>query len=479
MSGTPLAWALFSVYLVLTALLAWQGGRRTSGRAGFALGSGRMNPVVAGLTLGACLASSAMFVIMPGFVYAEGLPALVGFSLPLVAGVAVGLWLLAPRFQALGAASGALTLPHWIGNRYDSAALRKAFAALHILQLAYLVLVTVGCAYVMSATLGLAYPACVVGIVVFVFGYTAFGGAWAHALTNSVQGAIMLVVALIIFASGLEHWQSGALVDSLLSSGWTAPDSQLFGSAAEVWGVPFLMGAALTTQPHLITKALYVEGRRKLAVTIGVGVLTFGVFSLVLFGGAYARLDLAPGLAQDAVMGTWLAVAFPWPALGALVSVAILAASMSTLDGLLVATAATLAGDLGRGEGGGLWLNRLVLLGLGLGTIALALSPPELVLILGQLGVYGLVAAAVGPLVAGLVFRGPVAPRAAWASAGLALSVHFGLSLGGITGNPGVAAVAAMALSVPLALALAGRVTVSRSTPDLHGLVTGSGVAAE
>ncbi len=453
MTASPVAWTLFLVYLVLTAGLAFIGGRKTSGSAGFALGSGKMNPVMAGMTLGACLASSAMFVIMPGFVYAEGLPALIGFSLPLVAGIAVGLWLLAPRFQALGAASGALTVPHWIGNRFDSAALRRTFAALHILQLAYLVLVTVGCAYIMSETLGLPYEACVVGIVVFVFGYTAFGGAWAHAFTNSVQGAIMLVVALIIFAAGWHHWQSGAMVAELLSSGWTAPGSALFSSSWEVWLVPFAMGAALTTQPHLITKALYVDGRRDLAVTIGVGVLTFGVFSLVLFGGAYARLDLAPGLAQDAIMGTWLATAFPWPTLGALVSVAILAASMSTLDGLLVATAATLANDVAPGKGS-VWLNRAVLLGLGVGTIALALNPPGLVLILGQLGVYGLVAASVGPLVSGLVHREQVRPLGAWVGTVLALGIHFGLSFGGVTGNPGVAALVAMAVSVPVTVTL-------------------------
>ena len=46
------------------------------------------------------------------------------------------------------------------------------------------------------------------------------------------------------------------------------------------------------------------------------------------------------------------------------------------------------------------------LLGLGLGTISLALSPPSLVLILGQLGVYGLVAAsaAIGPRSAALAW---------------------------------------------------------------------------
>ena len=64
MSAATVAWTLFIVYLLLTAVLAWQGGKRTTGSSGFAVGSGRMNPVMAGMTLGACLASSAMFVII-------------------------------------------------------------------------------------------------------------------------------------------------------------------------------------------------------------------------------------------------------------------------------------------------------------------------------------------------------------------------------------------------------------------------------
>ena len=68
MSGSPWAWALFSVYLIFTSYLAYLGGKKVSGGSDFAIGDGKMNPLVAGVTLGACLASSATFVIFPGFV---------------------------------------------------------------------------------------------------------------------------------------------------------------------------------------------------------------------------------------------------------------------------------------------------------------------------------------------------------------------------------------------------------------------------
>jgi len=277
MGGSAWAWGLFALYLIITAALAWRGGQQTSGKDSFAIGNGHMSPWVAGMTLGACLASSSMFVIMPGFVYADGLPALIGFSVPLIAGLLCGLVLLAPRFQEIGADAAALTVPHWLGSRFESPKLRQLFSGLNILNIAYLVLVAVGCAYVMEAALGVPYRISTVGIVLFVFGYTGFGGAVAHAFTNTMQGAVMLVMAIIIAASGASLWADGRVLSTLAQTGLTAPGSALFSTVWEVWLIPFIMGAALTTQPHLMTKALYVLGRRDLGWTILIAIITLSL----------------------------------------------------------------------------------------------------------------------------------------------------------------------------------------------------------
>ena len=451
MSSTLWAWGLFSIYLVVTAFLAWRGGQKGGDATTFAIGSGRMSPLIAGMTLGASLASSAMFVIFPGFVYKDGLAPLIGFSVPLIAGLGLGFALLGPRFQSLGAQGGALTVPHWLGARYADPRLRRLFSALNVLNIAYLVLIAVGCGYVMQATLGVPYIPAVIGVVVFVFGYTGFGGAWAHALTNTLQGAIMLVVALVLFGTGLGTWADGRLWADLSSTGAVAPGTALFGSAAEVWLVPFLMGMALSTQPHLLTKSLYVEDRAAWRQTVGIGMGTYAVFSLVLFVGAYARLALPAGIPQDQAVAQYIQAAVPWGPVNAVVGVAILSASMSTMDGLLVAISASVANDLLPGRGS-VAANRLVLVGLAVATIAVAVSPPPLVLILGQQGVYGLVAASAGPLVAGLFLRGPLASGPAIASAIAALAVHFGLTAAGVSANPGVTASAAVAVGLPIAL---------------------------
>ena len=94
--------------------------------------------------------------------------------------------------------------------------------------------------------------------------------------------------------------------------------------------------------------------------------------------------------------------------------------------------------------------NRVVLVVLAVATIAGALYPPKLVLLLGQLGIYGLVAASAGPLLAALFGRS-LAAGPAVLSAVLALAVHFGLSLT-VVDNPAVAVVAALLVAVPVAV---------------------------
>ncbi len=86
-----LAWAAFGAYLIVTTLLALRGMQKTKSFSGFALGNRDMGPVLVGITLAAATASSATFVINPGFVYAFGLSRAVAFGVASALGVTVGL----------------------------------------------------------------------------------------------------------------------------------------------------------------------------------------------------------------------------------------------------------------------------------------------------------------------------------------------------------------------------------------------------
>jgi Na+/pantothenate symporter len=114
---------------------------------------------------------------------------------------------------------------------------------------------------------------------------------------------------------------------------------------------------------------------------------------------------------------------------------------MSTLDGLLVGISTITANDLvlnllSRGRGRprserekmrlALRAGHIALIAIAVLVFFLTLNPPKLLGIFGQLGVYGLVLAAVPPLVAGVWFE-QARLRLVWAASVLALILHFGL----------------------------------------------------
>ncbi len=484
MSSIAIAWILFAVYVAGTFVLAWIGHRRTRSFAAFAIGGRDMGPGMAGLTLGATLASTATFVINPGFVFAYGLPALLALTLPLFAGVFCGLLLLGPGFRRHG--GQAMTLPHWVGERYGSEGLRGFYAALSILNVFYIVLIVVGSALVMVATMGVSYPVAVTLVVAIVFSYVFLGGTYAHAFTNTAQGAVMIVVALIIFGYALADLGAPGEALAALSArdadlvGVTHPGSPFYRNLAEVLLCPFAIGFALVAQPHLLIKTLYLKDGRDLARFVAIGGGCFVLFSLVLVAGLAARVRLGDDVAQDAALATWLAEAIP-AGVRSFIAVAILAAAMSTLDGLLVAVSAIVGADvvahpavarrLGlrtdeERQRMALRAGRVAIVLLGVIAWALAIRPPALVGIFGTVGAYGLFVASLPAVVFGVFGRRPPAASSVVVGASAGLALHLGLYYGGATINTGLTATAGLVLALaatPLAeavrLALAPRPT--------------------
>lgn len=463
------AWSLFALYLVATFWLAWLGHKKTKSFDDFAVGGRSMGPGMAGMTLGACLASTATFVINPGFVYQYGLPALMALTLPLFAGVFAGLAFMGPGFREQG--GKATTLPVWIGERYGSPGLRAWFGLLCVLNIFYIVLIVVGASYIMSTSMGVSYPVAVGIVVGVVFSYVFLGGTYAHAYTNTAQGAVMLVVACLIFVAAMATMGSPAAVVEKLAAqdpnltGLTYPGSPFYRHWAEVLVCPFIIGFALVAQPHLLVKTLYLKETKDLAKFGLVGFGCFVVFSLVLFAGLAARLELGAGIPQDQAAARWLAGAFH-PALGAVVSVAILAAAMSTLDGLLVAVSAIVGSDLiahpaiapklglkteeqvSRGALNG---GRLTIVVLGAVAWIVSLSPPKLVGIFGTVGTYGLLVASLPAVLYGVRPGKRLPPAWSMALASVVgLGVHMALYFGGWTINTGLTACVGLAVALPI-----------------------------
>ncbi len=480
-----LAWTLFLLYLLGTSYLGWLGLKKTDGFSSFAIGKGDLSPLQVGVTLAAATASAATFIINPGFVYVDGLSAFMHLGISVYVGFVLMLLLLSFRFRELGAAFHALTIPDWIGKRYDSRNFSLYFAVINLLSFAFIVLLVGGVSIVMQQLLGVSNLVALVITLVFVTGYVLIGGTYAHVYTNMFQGFLMIAVSVLVVGSGIlimtgteDFWGAAAGAGNSMMS-YVNPESRFFRDVFSTYVAGFCIGGALVCQPHILTKALYVKTNREVGRYIAIFSVVYLLFTLLLLVGFWAHvsvpaealLDPETGaFRQDLVMTAYLKETFPeW--LFTIVSVVLLAAAMSTLDGLLVGISTITANDLvlnllRRNHGGdeeaqlklAMRISQLVLVLVAIAAFFVALNPPPLLGIFGQVGVYGLVLAAVPPLLAGVLFD-RVHKGVVWFFSALALVIHFALYRYGSTwfpdttlafANPGVtAAIALLATAVP------------------------------
>lgn len=465
MSKLVFAWTLLGLYGGVTALLAYRGYRRTKSMQGFVVGNRDMSPFFVGLSLAAQLTSVATFVVNPGLIYAYGIPALLGMGVAACLGITLGVTVLSKGFRSMGEKLAAITVPGWLGSRYNSRGLQIGFALLSLALVTFMVLIVVAMAYVLMKMLGIPGWAALAGVIVVVFAYVLVGGANTSVYTNSVQALIMVAVAVVLVGSGLYLFSDGigAFLGRLKGIdahlvGLVNVKSLYFRNLFEVFVCNFIVGIAIVCQPHVMGKALSLKSNKDvnkyLATAIGVGM----VFMMVMLVGLYSRVTLPPMAKIDLVVPTYINTQFS-PLLGVIISIGVLCAGISTLEGLLLALSAILATDLfmpilrqrktemsPEAQGNlALKLARISLVVLGAITFALGIYQMKnptggSVAIFAQLGIYCLFSASFAPMLFGM-FSKNASPLWAILSAATALVVYLGMYFGKITfmhNNPAV-----------------------------------------
>lgn len=351
-------WIIFLIYILVTMYLAWLGKKRTTSLANYAIGDGNMSPWVVGFALAATMTSTATFIINPGIVYAFGLSAIMGYGIAAGLGLFLGIVILSKGFRGFGHRSEALTVPEWIGRRYNDDRFTIIYAVMNLLLIAMVVLIAYGSAILIDLTFGLEsffpryhFEAALAFIILFVFSYIMMGGTFAHAYTNTAQGVIMLGIALLLIYSGLPYLKEGLFASLSAENPFLTkvvnPQSLLFRNVFEVFVANFIIGFALTVQPHFIIKSLYVKTDKDVNKYLTIAICMGFIFSFVLLVGLYSRIKFGPQFLAnvDTVTSIYIVQSFS-PIMAVVISIALLAAAMSTLDGILVALSAIIANDL-------------------------------------------------------------------------------------------------------------------------------------
>ncbi|GAB3285258.1 sodium:solute symporter family protein [Parahaliea aestuarii] len=454
-----------TAYVALVFYLSWIGMRRTRDVRGFSIGNKDMSPYVIGITLAASIASTATFVINPGFVYVHGLSAYLHYGVAGSLGILTAFLVLTRGFLRLGESHNALTIPQWIYCRYRHRGLSLFFAVINLLSITFVVLILVGCSLLVTGLFPVEQKTALVLVLLFVFSYVLMGGTYAHAYTNTLQGVMMMAITALLFVQGFKYLGDDPLAAlRAIGADYAAPfnpSSDLYFSFFSVFLSGFVVTFALMLQPHILTKVLYLRSERDIGRFIGTTVVVGTLFTLMLMLGFYARLAGLDIGTQDTVVREYLIHEFAGDALGqyllVLIFLTLLAAGMSTLDGILVSLSAMVVNDIVEPLFGnrinGLALSRWVLVGVGIIGVLLAWNPPPLIGLFAQKGVYGLAAASTVPILFGVLLRRALPLWVVGGAAGVALVTHLGLNLGGLVANPAVSATWAIAASLLVALA--------------------------
>ena len=433
-----------ALFLAAMLVLGYLGYKRTTTMADFAIAGAKMGPVTLGLAFAATFFSAATFVGYTGWAYSWGLSTLWIF-LTLILASPMGLILVAKRARDMNTAQGSLSLPDWLGDRYGSDFVRVAVALITLFNLFYIAAQFSAGALIFEQLLGMPYTVGLLLIAVIVVGYTYGGGSFADIYTDAFQAVLMVVMGVLVLVSGF--WVLGAGPTGVMETvsarlaergpelvAVVNPDSGVFYSVQAIIGA-FIIQFAFAAQPQLFNKVLALEEPKDMAKMIGVYVASAVCFLVVIFGGLYAAATV-PGLDNpNGAIIEYALIAFPTVVV-AFLGVVVLAAAMSTSDGIFVVISTSIANDVylkylvpkgyvktppDRVDQTALKVSRIVTLLTGVVATLLVLEPPAFIGTFIWIGISGVAAGTLGPLIAGLFF-----PRLATATAAK-LSVVGGL----------------------------------------------------
>lgn len=380
------------------------------------LGGRGLGGFVLAMTMVATYGSASSFLGGPGTAYTMGF----GWVLLAMSQVVTGyfvLMVLGKKFAILARRYDALTLVDFLKARYNSApVVILSAAAIIIFLFSAMAAQWIGGARLVESLTGVSYNTALFIFAVSVLVYVTIGGFRAVAVTDAVQGAVMVVgtlvllVGVIIAGGGVPNIISDLVSENPnLVTPFGADGNLGMAYVSSFW---ILVGVGVVGLPQIAVRSMSYKNSRSMHRALIIGTVVTGVIMLNMhLIGVFARpilpgIDVGdkviPLIAMD-VLPAWLA---------GLVLAAPMAAIMSTVDSLLILVSSTVVKDV--------YLNYIkpdasirtvkrmsfgVTAVLGIIVFLLALNPPDLLIFLNLFAFGGLEAAFIWPVVLGLYWK--------------------------------------------------------------------------
>ena len=339
------------LYLGIMAFIGWYAGRKTNSIGDFFVLSGKAGVVVSGIAYFSTQFSMGTFLGTPGTIYGVGYAGM-AISVPgAVFCMILPALLIGRKLITLGHKYGFLTMADYLTDRYHS---KNMSGVLGVMMLFFLVPMMgaqiIGAGVIVHVFTGLPEWVGVVGMGIIVILYCMTGGMKGAMMTDVIQGSLMIATAVVTFIvsvvmgggfSNINH-----TLQSMNEAYLTFPGANgympwtYYVSNIVLWSF-FTMG-----QPHLFTKFFAMKDHKTMFKAILLG--TAGMFfsaTLIEWAGVNGIASIQNIEKADQIIPMILQRGMN-PFLASIFIAGIVAAGMSTIDGILVTTTGAVTRDI-------------------------------------------------------------------------------------------------------------------------------------
>ena len=339
------------LYLGIMAFIGWYAGRKTNNIGDFFVLSGKAGVVVSGIAYFSTQFSMGTFLGTPGTIYGVGYAGM-AISVPgAVFCMILPALLIGHKLITLGHKYGFLTMADYLTDRYHS---KNMSGVLGVMMLFFLVPMMgaqiIGAGVIVHVFTGLPEWVGVVGMGIIVILYCMTGGMKGAMMTDVIQGSLMIATAVVTFIVSIVMGGGFSNINHTLQSMneayLTFPGANgympwtYYISNIVLWSF-FTMG-----QPHLFTKFFAMKDHKTMFKAILLG--TAGMFfsaTLIEWAGVNGIASIQNIEKADQIIPMILQRGMN-PFLASIFIAGIVAAGMSTIDGILVTTTGAVTRDI-------------------------------------------------------------------------------------------------------------------------------------
>lgn len=408
------------LYLLLMLFIAWKvNGIKNNKEINFLeeyfIGSRDMGGLVLAMTVIATYVGASSFIGGPGVAYKMGL-GWVLLACIQVPTAFLTLGVLGKKLAIISRKIGGFTITDFLRARYqsDTVVLLSSLMML-IFFTGSIVAQFIGGARLFESVIGLPYHWGLIIFAAVVICYTSFGGFRAVAITDAIQGIIMLIATLLLFLTILKN---GEGMENIMKTIETTHPEVLTPDSGGAIAKPFilsfwmLVGIGVLGLPATAVRCMGFKDSKAMhrAMIIGtpvVGILMLGMHLIGVMG-----IALSPGIdVGDKIIPT-LAMNNLHNILAGVFLAGPLAAIMSSVDSFLILSSAAIIKDIYinyiNKNPSTLKIKRLSLItsiSIGILVFVLALNPPKLLVWINLFALAGQEAAFFCPIIFGLYWK--------------------------------------------------------------------------